>query len=289
MGYGSALAVILFLFAPRRRPALPALRPAPRHRRRHHAVRRLSRWRRRPRPSVTRGRRPRQPSTRRRTRAARSRAIVATSCCWRSPPRSSCRSLYAVLGGFKDQRPAGRATRSRSCPDPWVFDQLHRRRSSARTRRVLGRAAATASSSRSIAVGGHGRAVASLAAFVFARIRVPGPRGALHAVRVRAAVPDGGRDPAAVHPHPRPRAARQPARRRAARRPRSRCRSRSSSCGRSSGASRRSSRTRPRSTAAARSGSSGGSSCRSSRPALATVACSRSWPPGTRSCCRWSC
>ncbi len=52
------------------------------------------------------------------------------------------------------------------------------------------------------------------------RLRPPGlprPRGPVHAVHAGPAVPGGRRDPAAVHPRPRPRAARQPARDRPAR------------------------------------------------------------------------
>ena len=57
--------------------------------------------------------------------------------------------VYAVLGGFKTN---GQLAATRSVlPDPWVFDELHRRPVGDRAD-VLAPAAATASSSRSIAV-----------------------------------------------------------------------------------------------------------------------------------------
>ena len=52
---------------------------------------------------------------------------------------------------------------------------------------------------------------AALAAFVFAR-RSSRSRGPVHAVHAGPAVPGGGRDPAPVHPRPRPGTAEQPAR-----------------------------------------------------------------------------
>jgi ABC-type spermidine/putrescine transport system permease subunit II len=60
-------------------------------------------------------------------------------------------------------------------------------------------------------------------------------------------------------------------------------------CARSSRASRTSSRTRPRSTAAGHSASSGGSSCRCLARCSPPSRSSRSWAPGTPSCCPWSC
>ena len=114
---------------------------------------------------------------------------------------------------------------------------------------------------------------AALAAFVFARIAVPGSRG-----RCTPLFTLGLLFPAAVailpllHPRPRSRAARQPARAWRCRRRPSGCRSRSSSCGRSSGASRWSSRTRRAIDGCGSFGFFWRILLPLSRPALATVA-----------------
>ena len=64
-GYGSAAGGDPVPVLPRRRPAVPAVRPAAGHRRRHHGIRRMTRW-------------PRLPPARRDgARAARRRALSA--------------------------------------------------------------------------------------------------------------------------------------------------------------------------------------------------------------------
>ncbi len=167
--------------------------------------------------------------------------------------------VYAVLGGFKTNGELA-ANPGTILPNDWVFTNY--------TDVLFGEYAATfwRQALNSVIVATIAVvltvALASAAAFAFARMRVPRPRSALHAVRVRPAVPLGRRDPAAVHPRPPAGAVRATSSALRCPRPRSPCRSRSSSCGRSSGASRSSSRTPPGSTAAARSGSSGGSCCR---------------------------
>ena len=164
--------------------------------------------------------------------------------------------VYAVLGGFRDT--ASSSSNPVGAARPVGVRQLHRASSGPATfwRQVVQQHAHRARSTLLIVP------LAAMAAFVFARFAFRGPRGPLHALHARAAVPGRGGDPADLHHGPQPRAARQPARRRpAAGRVRAAAR-RSSSCGRSSAASRPSSRTPRRSTAAARSASSGGSCCR---------------------------
>ena len=131
---------------------------------------------------------------------------VRGSCCSPSRPRSSCRSCTpcsAASGPTAScDNPAG-AARLRGSPTNYTEVLSGERRS--------GASSSTASSSRrsppSSWSGRRARRV-RLRAVAFR-----GPRGAVHAVRARPAVPGRGRDPAAVHPDPRARPAGQPARR----------------------------------------------------------------------------
>ena len=128
---------------------------------------------------------------------------------------------------------------------------------------------------------------AALAAFVFARREFPGREVAYTLFTLGPAVPVGGRDPAAVHPRPRPRAARQPARARpAAGGVRAAADDHHPAAvlpehPRRAGGRRRDRRLR------ARSASSGGSCCRCPGRRWSPSRSSPSSPAGTSSCCRW--
>ena len=114
---------------------------------------------------------------------------------------------------LQGQRPAGREP-GRADPGSVGLRQLRQRPVGRERARVLGRAVQQRDR-RDRRRSGSRSAARPLAAFVFARIRFRGPRGHVHALHVRAAVPDGRRDPAAVRPDPPARAAGQPARGRA--------------------------------------------------------------------------
>ncbi len=117
---------------------------------------------------------------------------------------------YAVLGGFKD--PAQLANDPIGLPNPWVTSNYT---DTLELAELL--AAAGQQHDHRGPVDGPGRPVRGPC-----RVRLRPPdisraRGPVHAVHARPAVPGGRRDPAPVHPRPRPRTARQPARDRPAR------------------------------------------------------------------------
>ena len=117
--------------------------------------------------------------------------------------------LYAVLGGFRDTGQL--STNPVALPDPWVFSNYTGILKSATFWRQVWNSTLIALVSTALTV-----PLAALAAFVFARFAFRGPRGPVHDLHARAAVPGRGRDPADLHHGPQPGAARQPARRRAA-------------------------------------------------------------------------
>ena len=211
LGYGSAARGHPVPLSPRRRAAVPAVRPASRHRRRRHGIRRLRHGhigiaddrhsgggrcpaserlatreparagclgrpgpRRRGDPVPAR----RTPSSAGSRRTASSRRTPARSC-----RPSGCSSNYTdvLFGDYA-------ATFWRRA------QQRHRRRDRGRPHRLLRRAGRRSSSPG---------------------WRSPGARPST-AVRVRSALPIGRRDPAPLHPGPQPGPVGQPARRRAA-------------------------------------------------------------------------
>ena len=111
MGYGSAVGVILFSDLPRLRPALSAVRAAPRHRGRHRRHRRLTMATADDRPGAA------EAGVQRRAGARRSALLLRMSPS--AGGSSSSRSLYAFLGGFKDNRRSSSAARP-LLPDAWV-------------------------------------------------------------------------------------------------------------------------------------------------------------------------
>ena len=215
LGYGSAVAVILFVLRPRPRPGLPALRPASGHRGRHDDRGRVAMTTAGSTPTtetatrpVSAAARPPVPAAIRLGRLAW--AIVRYGLLLLVAAVIVVPIAYAVLGGFKD--PAQLANDPVGLPDPWVTANYTDTLTSPSFWRQLANSTLIAALSTVLVV-----LFAALAAFVFARRTFPGREVAVHAVHARPAVPGRRRDPAAVHPGPRPRAARQPARGRAAR------------------------------------------------------------------------
>ena len=112
---------------------------------------------------------------------------------------------YAALGGFRDAPQL--AADPVGLPDPWVWTNYTDSLLSASFWIQLRNSAVVAGLTTIIVVlFGGARGVRPRPA------RVPGSRGRVHGVHAGPAVPGDGRDPAAAHPGPRPRAARQPAR-----------------------------------------------------------------------------
>ena len=206
-GYGSAVAVILFVIC--FVVALAYQRWVLR-RDTEGATDRMAeptagrRRRRRSRPG-----RPRRALGVRRSRGLRPLRYVLAAR--RSPRSSSCRSLYAVLGGFRDAppargrpgRPAGPVGRRPTTPTSLTSASVLAPAPQQRRRRRPDRPVVVV-------------LFAALAAFVFARREFPGREVAYTLFTLGLLFPVGGRDPAAAHPRPRPRAARQPARARPA-------------------------------------------------------------------------
>ena len=112
---------------------------------------------------------------------------------------------YAVLGGFKD--PAQLANDAIGLPNPWVTANYTDTLTSPGFWRQLANSTIIAGP-----LDGPGRPVRGPRRIRLRPPDVPRPRGALHAVHAGPAVSGGRRDPAAVHPRPRPGPARQPAR-----------------------------------------------------------------------------
>ena len=110
--------------------------------------------------------------------------------------------VYAFLGGFQDHGQLA-ANQSRALPNPWVFDELHRRSS-----------AGAAFWQRALEQRRHRRdhrRSSSSSSRRWPRSSSPGSRfrgrEALYTLFVLGLLfPGGRRDPAAVHPGPRPRA-----------------------------------------------------------------------------------
>ena len=126
-----------------------------------------------------------------------------------SPPPSSSRSPTPSSAG---SRTAARSPRDPiGLPDPWVVSNYTEILD---LRRVL-----AAAGQQRPGRGHLDRPRRPVLGARGLRVRpsgVPGSRGDVHPVHARTAVPGGRRDPAAVHPGPRPRPARQPARHRPA-------------------------------------------------------------------------
>ena len=156
--------------------------------------------------------------------AATARPPVPTAIRLADSPRRSCATasscsvaaviivpvVYAVLGGFKD--PAQLANDPVGLPNPWVTSNYTDALTSPSFWRQLANSTLVAVLSTVLVV-----LFAALAAFVFARRAFPGREVLYTLFTLGPAVPGGRRDPAPVHPRPRPGAARQPARDRPAR------------------------------------------------------------------------
>ena len=114
--------------------------------------------------------------------------------------------VYAVLGGFKDTGQI--ADDPIGLPEPVGRLELHRHPDLARRSGGSSPTASLIAAITTVLV----VAVRGAGGVRLRPARVPRPRGRVHALHARPAVPGGRGDPAAVHPGPRPRAARQPAR-----------------------------------------------------------------------------
>ena len=167
MGYGSAIAVILFLMCARGRPCLPAFRHAPRHGRRRDAGRRLSRCRRAPQVDGD------DRWSAAACHACRSAPSWASALRWVVLLAVAVAIVvpiaYAFLGGFRTTG-ADPQRSGRRCPIPGSSSTTPR---SLTGGDVLAAAVSTASSSQRMTVV-IVVTVSALAAYVFARFEFRG-------------------------------------------------------------------------------------------------------------------
>ena len=179
LGYGSAVAVILFVLA-RRGPRLPTLGPATRHRRRPHQRRRVR-------------------------RSARARQPPSSS--------SSIRAPASGRHGHHRARPVRGPWRFQGCrPDRGEPDRTARSVGLVELHRSLDIAVVLAPAAQPALVAAITTIVLVTSRRLLhssSRARVPGSGARLHAIHARAAVSRGSRRPTALHPHARPWPARQ--------------------------------------------------------------------------------